>query len=179
MSELLLAGVGLIVIVGTWKYVWLPSVLDATRDTLFDLRDRRLRRYFISQGLGLDHPVYAALRNLLNGHLRNTRSLSLSQYAYMKGQLENDKPASEKRFAEINRKFEVDEPELQKFIDRVRADSATAMLTYMVETSPLSLAIGLGYRLMLAVRHMPFKSVFSTRPAMKARTVMEKCALAA
>lgn len=178
MIELLLSGVGILAIMATWKFVWLPTVLDTTRDALFDLRDRKLRRYFLAKGVGLDHPVYAKLRHLLNGHLRYTKSLSLSQFVYIQMQIDKDKEAAAARFAEFDRKFKVDDPELQKFVDRIRLESSVAMLSYMVSSSPISLAFAQLYRLTLVIRHMTLKDMFATTPAVRARSMLEQCALA-
>ncbi|MRX08610.1 hypothetical protein GJ697_12240 [Pseudoduganella sp. FT25W] len=178
MAELFLTGIGIISIMATWKFIWLPTVLDSTRDTLFDLRDRQLRRYFLSKKIGLEHPVYIALRGLLNGHLRNTTSLSLSQCAYMQTHIQKHPALAEQRIAEINEQFKVDDPDLQKFVDEIRFKSSVAMLTHMVDSSPISIVIANFYLFITIARHIPRRAIFVTKPAVKARSFMEVRAMA-
>lgn len=45
--ELVLSGVGIILSILTWQFMWKPTVLDAARDKLFDLRDREVRGWFV------------------------------------------------------------------------------------------------------------------------------------
>lgn len=177
MSEILLTGIGLLSLMLAWKFVWLPTVLDGTRDTLFDLRDRRLRDYFISHSISFDHPIYASLRNLLNGHLRHTESVSIFEYVHMKTLLDGDQKLFEARIAKINSKFVTQDADLQALVDEIRYESSVAMLTYMIETSVISMLMAPLVIITTFIRQVPPKSFFATKPAVKARTFMEQCAL--
>ena len=78
MNDIML-GIAILLALSSWWFVYKPSLLDKTRDELFDLR-QEVRDYFLQSGRGLDHPLYAALRDLINGHLRYTESLTMSRF---------------------------------------------------------------------------------------------------
>lgn len=78
MSEIVL-GITLLAFILCWKLVWQKTLLDCTRDNLFDLRNE-LRTWFINNGYGLEHTAYHELRNILNSHLRNTENATLISY---------------------------------------------------------------------------------------------------
>lgn len=179
MTEMLLTGVGLLALMATWKWMWLPTVLDSTRDTLFDLRDNVLREYFVSREISLEHPIYLKLRTLLNGHLRHTESLTIGEYSYLQVHLEKEKELTAKKIAQGNRKFKVQDPDLQALIDEIRYKSSVAMVTYMIESSLLSMVLALFVFPIVAFKEWSFNAIFSTKPVVKARTVMEKYAMAA
>lgn len=174
MTEVLLTGVGLLAIMGLWKFVWLPTILDATRDKLFDLRDDVLKGYFVKNGISFDHPTYVKLRNLLNGHLRHTESVTIWEVIFVKRCMDGN-PAL--RFAEIEAIFQTDDPKLQALVDEIRFKSAVAMLIYMFATSLACIALAIPSSAILLLRKLPFKAIYSTKPAVKARTVMEEFAL--
>ena len=77
--QLIIVSISLAAIIFTWNYVWRRTLLDTTRDYLFDIRDSA-RQWFLDQGYALDNPAYIALRDGLNCHLRHTESATLSGF---------------------------------------------------------------------------------------------------
>lgn len=166
--EMMLFGFALILIIFTWSYVWQPTVLDSARDKLFDLRDNVVREYFVRSGLGLEHPIYVALRNLINGHLRHTESLTLFHFGYMVFWAEVHREEDELVRGRINTMFATDDPELAKLVKNVRDQSSMIMVDYMVESSVVALVtaiIGLVWFVVRSVAVGIYKFVFGHGPA--------------
>ena len=78
MSEIS-AGLSMLGFLLAWNFLWRPTLLDDTRDRLFDLRDAA-RTWFVKNGYGLAHPAYFELRNMLNTSIRHTEKLSLAKF---------------------------------------------------------------------------------------------------
>ena len=60
-----------------WHFVAKRTVLDHTRDKLFDLRDQ-IRADHLANGWGLENDAYKNLRKMLNAYLRYTSSVRLN-----------------------------------------------------------------------------------------------------
>ncbi len=173
--ENLLFGVGLLAVLGAWKHVWLPSVLDRVRDKLFDLRDRDLRESFMREGLPLDHPIYKRLRDLLNGHLRHTESASIWEFF---GFFFMARRSKADLFAIADRLFHSEDPRVQVIVQHVRFQSAIIMLAYMLFTSVLAIPLlALVFVVFTVIKQLPFKKIFLTRPVVRARLLVENAAL--
>lgn len=155
--ELTLFGIGLILMIFTWPYIWRPTVLDSARDKLFDLRDNKVRQHFLQRGLGLDHPVYVALRNLLNGHLRHTESLTFFHFTYLAGWAESHRAEEVGIRQKIDAMFATEDPDLQRLVKSVREQSSLIMIEYMVESSIVALSMAIVVAIWMAI-----KSVFVT-----------------
>lgn len=138
--ELVLTGIGIILSILTWRFMWLPTVLDSARDNLFDLRDREVRGWFVKNGVSLDSPVYKALRDLLNGMLRETESMTFAHVVALLVWSMEHKDLEAERRRQIERRFETDHPELRKLVMEVREKAAWVMLGHVVESSPFALA---------------------------------------
>lgn len=133
--QLVLFGAGIIALIATWHFVWRRTLLDTIRDDLFDLRDGTLREHFIRNGLSLDHPVYKALRDLLNGHLRHTESLSVYQIFYTLWWARQHRNVMEAVGENIEQRFRTDDPELATLVNQVRSESTRIMVSYAVLSS--------------------------------------------
>jgi hypothetical protein len=150
--ELMLAGIGIILSLLTWRYMWQPTVLDSARDKLFDLRDRKVRGWFVENKVSMDSPVYRALRDLLNGMLKETESMTFAQVVALLVWSNEHKELEAERRRDINKRFETDNPELGKLVKEVREKAAWILLGYVVESSPLALMLAvIGIPIQLAV----------------------------
>lgn len=144
MEQIFLSGIGLICIMLSWKYVWVPTALDGTRDALFDLRDNVLREHFTSNKLSFESDIYKNLRLLLNGHLRHTESLSIWEFIYFLNHAKNV-DAVRIYYEEIDSKFKTDDPELIKLVERIRIDSTIILMLYMLKTSVFCMVVVVFY----------------------------------
>lgn len=141
--ELLLTGFGVIACMLTWHYAWRPCTLDAARDRLFDLRDQEVRGWFIRNGVGLDHPVYKALRDLLNGMLKNTESLTFTHVAMLIAWSKEHADIDSRRRQEIEKLFQTDDHRIDALVKSVREKASMIMLDYVVESSPFAMVLAL------------------------------------
>lgn len=161
--EFVLTGIGIILSTLTWRYMWQPTVLDSARDKLFDLRDHEVRGWFVKNGVSLDHPVYKALRDLLNGLLKETESMTFAHVIALLVWSSENKELEAERRREINRMFETDIPELKSLVKDVREKAAWVMLGYVVESSPFALTF--------AVISIPFQLISVVWRSLKAALV--------
>lgn len=144
--ESILFGIGVLLMMSGWRYVWRPTTLDDTRDRLFDLREE-VRSEFVRRGLSLDHPLYIALRDLLNGHLRYTERASFAKLVSVRVAIDKDPAAQSELRAHIERRFHCPDQGLATFARQVRDRAGIVMLGYVIETSPFALllaVIGVG-----------------------------------
>ena len=141
MTETMLFGIGVLLSVATWYYMWRPTMLDSARDKLFDLRDETVRNYFLEKGLTLDHPLYKELRDLINNHLRHTHTLSFFKFIYMIAWAQQNQDSHKIMKEQIDSKFHTDNPELAALVQKVREQAVMIMIGYAVESSFLALSI--------------------------------------
>lgn len=137
--ELVLFGLGFFLLFATWRWMLKPSLLDATRDKLFDLRES-MRAYFVGTKEGLDHPAYKDLRMLLNGHLRYTEDLSFVGFVLTIFSAVNHKEDFSAVRNKLDRKFNAhtESEETRRYIKEVRFAASAIMLDYMIKTSLLA-----------------------------------------
>ncbi len=143
MIQVTMLGVGLLLVMATWKFMLRPSMLDATRDRLFDLRES-MREHFIQTGHGLNAPAYRALRGLLNSHLRYTEEITFFGVLHQMIWLKGHQDAYRHLRADVDRQFAVSDPGLAAYIREVRAKSAGIVLDYAVKSSLAGLLLALG-----------------------------------
>lgn len=137
MLELSLFGVGALCLVLSWHFVLRPSLLDDTRDRLFDLRES-VRDFFASRDQ-LSHPAYVDLRNLINAHLRYTEEITFVGFLFKMHCYAKYK----EEFAKEYQSFFAcagGNQEIIKFIGKVRVESSNIMLAYMIKTSLIAWA---------------------------------------
>lgn len=152
MIETALFGIGLILAIFTWHFMWRPTILDTTRDKLFDLRDDQIRNYFVRRRLPLNHKLYRELRDLINGHLRHTESLSFFRFILMIVWVERHQDVNTTILAHIERRFRTDDAELADFIRQVREQAVTIMIEYMVESSIVAFLLSMIGMVALTIR---------------------------
>lgn len=131
--ELIKFAVSVLLLITVWG-AWRRSALDRARDNLFDMRES-LRVWFIQNGYGLDHAMYANLRELLNAHLRFTEEVRFIGMLWFASRT----PASiaEAVRAELNTRYQTKDSKLSELATQVRHDSARTMQKYMMATSTL------------------------------------------
>lgn len=144
MFEMTLLGLGLLLIMVTWKFMLKPSLLDSTRDQLFDLRES-VREHYIKTGKGLSDPSYVALRNLLNAHLRFTEQITFLRVIFAITWRNEHAEAFAAMHRDFDKTLEAQSAETQKYVQGVRLNASVAMLDYAAKSSLLGwtcIAIG-------------------------------------
>lgn len=135
-----------------WSRMLRPSILDDTRDRLFDLREG-VRRYFLAQGHGLDHAVYVELRNLINSHLRYTEELTFFHFVHANVWSVKHQQSAAALRARVDRRFKCSDPLLQAYVSEIRARAGAEMVEYAFRSSLAARTIGiLGWALQLIKR---------------------------
>lgn len=143
--ELILFGVGVLAMLVSWRWMIKPTLLDTTRDKLFDLREE-VRAFFLVRPRGLEDPIYANTRGLINGHLRNTEELTFFRFVAALVWLERNKDAAKEISEKVNRRFKSDDQDVARYVYEVRRRAIFIMLGYAGTTSVLALAlIAVGY----------------------------------
>lgn len=155
MSETFLLGAGIILCMLTWKYAVKPTYLDWTRDALFDLRDRKLRPFFQNSAVGLDDPMYARMRDLLNDLLRYTETATLMGFLFTLAVLAKHKNKLETLNELHENEFKSEDPYISSFCAEVRSDANAIMMRYMIRTSLLGQVLRCAFFLVACVRAVP------------------------
>lgn len=130
MSELIL-GITLLIFLLFWKYVWQKTLLDTTRDHLFDLRDE-LRSCFLSNGYGLEHPIYHELRAIINSYLFHTEKATMSSFIVFTYVSEKFPDYNKKRINKFEDRFKVDDQKLKDIIKYVRIEAWAFIVSQMI-----------------------------------------------
>lgn len=135
MIETTLMGIGILVLMATWRWMARPTYLDEARDQLFDLRDDEVRPFFLKTAAGLHHPQYIALRSLINGHLRYTESISLLGFVTMVVWMSRNSDSARALQSRHEAAFETNDKEIQAFCENMRRQATWIMLGYAIKTS--------------------------------------------
>jgi hypothetical protein len=145
--EQIMLGVNIILVLCVWHFMIRKTILDHTRDKLFDLRDALRAKYQVASW-DLDSATYEKLRDLLNGYLRFTEDYSIWRLVCIKTEVENNTDLH----SELQRKFEElflgVEPDQREFVRRVRTQARGVILEFAVFSS--------GFLLVLTAAIMPF-----------------------
>src|SRR5690625_824986 len=139
MGELLLLGLGMLLLVLTWDYMAKPTYLDEARDQLFDVRDKELKDFFIKQELGLHDPAYKKLREHINGLLRYTDKATLIGFVLS---LVAEVKYKNKIAPQPAPRPEMDlvkdcNTAIEKFEVKIKKDTGAIMWRYMISSSVL------------------------------------------
>ncbi|MCW5617027.1 MAG: hypothetical protein KIT32_18070 [Rhodocyclaceae bacterium] len=134
MIQVSLFGIGILLLMASWKYMLHPSMLDSARDRLFDLREN-VRTYFISSGKGLEHPAYGALRALINSHLRYTEEITFGRIVAQMVWLKDHEAAYQRVRKDVDKALAVQDATVQAYAREVRIKSALIVMDYAVKTS--------------------------------------------
>jgi hypothetical protein len=135
MIETTLLGLGILVLMATWRWMARPTYLDEARDLLFDLRDEKVRPFFLKHHQGLHHPQYVALRTLINGHLRYTESISLLGFVTMVVWMSRNSDSARVIQNRHEAAFETTDSQVHAFCDEARREATWIMLGYAIKTS--------------------------------------------
>lgn len=145
--ELIMFGVNALILMAVWRFMIRKTILDNSRDTLFDLRDE-VRATFVANDWSLDSPIYKKLRNLLNGHLRFTEEFSIWKVVFFDVSLKNKQELTSQMHDQVTKVFSVNDPVQKAFIQSIRRRAVVAVMNYAVFSS--------GFLLMLSVGSAPF-----------------------
>lgn len=150
--ELILLGINILLLMVVWHYMVKKTLLDNTRDQLFDLRDE-IRREYLSRGWGIDNDVYGNLRGLINAYLRHTESYTVWRLVAFHVELGADSKAAlrEHMNARIESNFKTVDEEQRKYIANVRARASKVLIQNSIYSS--------GLLLLLAVALTPISMV--------------------
>ncbi len=139
MTSLVSMLIGLAFLLLAWRS-WQVTMLDATRDRLFDLRDG-LRDTFAGRADGLHNRIYLELRELVNAHLRSTEDVRFVGFVWFARLLTPELVRHISRA--IDARFVTDDPELAALVQQTRRAAARAMQKYMLCTSSLAMLLAL------------------------------------
>lgn len=129
--NILMSGLSLLGFWLAWKFIWQPTLLDTTRDQLFDLRDKA-REWFLKNGYGLDNPTYRALRRLLNSHLRMTETVTFSRFLLFLHFESALKDIDEQLETRIEQEFSTPDRKIERYVQKVRNRAYSIMVGQMI-----------------------------------------------
>lgn len=137
--ELIMSGIGIMLLMLFWNYVWKPAMLDAHRDALFDLR-HDLRTKFIENNWDLNSAVYKRLRDLLNGYLRYTENFSYSEFNYIENAVRRNEDLQKALKSRFENQLNEANRDQKIYMQALRSDARGIMMNYMILSSaPLAL----------------------------------------
>ena len=113
---------------------WKRTQRDIVRDRLFDLRDE-WRSFFVDNGLSMELPEYAKVRDFINHYLRYSCRLRLVGLLYLASHVADD--MLENSSARIDADLASANPLVSKEIGRIRREAVRAVQEYMILTSLL------------------------------------------
>lgn len=151
--ELTILGINIMLLMAIWKFMLRKTMLDSSRDKLFDLRDE-LRSAFIKNGWDLNSPSYKHLRDLVNGYLRFTEEMSVSRVAYINATIKKDKELLTYQHDRIVKIFASSNPAQKRFIDDFRKRAVAVSMNYAVFSS--------GWLLLISLCVFPFVAIWKT-----------------
>jgi len=131
---LIMLGVNILLLIAVWKFMVRKTILDNSRDQLFDLRDE-VRATFVANGWDMDSPIYRSLRNLLNGHLRFTEEFSIWKIVFFNNSVRHQKNLTDQMRIQFEKVFSVDEPKQKEFVLSIRRRAITSVLKFAMFSS--------------------------------------------
>lgn len=132
--ELFVLSINLLLFALFWKYMWSKTLLDRTRDQLFDLRDGA-RDWFVGNGLSLQSEQYLALRRVLNSYLLHTESITFTRYVATIVVLEKNRACVGNVKEELEQIFLLKDKKIKLYIDDVRRRAAIVLFLHMIKRS--------------------------------------------
>lgn len=120
------------------------TILDYTRDKLFDLRDE-LRATFVEEQWDLGSPIYKRLRDLVNSHLRFTEDFSIWGITYLAATLKGEHELQASMQRRIAAEFCTSNKKQEAFIGEFRKRAMISVLQYAVYSSGFLLCISIIY----------------------------------
>ncbi|MDZ7919589.1 hypothetical protein [Rhodoferax sp.] len=139
---MLFLGINILLIMGTWHFVVKKTLLDHTRDKLFDLRDE-VRRVHLERGWSIDTDLYGNLRSMINAYLRYTENYSVWQVVALRVELSRQAQSGlrEHLVTRINANFKAGTQDQQKYVADVRRRAGNALTDFAVYNSGLLLLL--------------------------------------
>lgn len=138
--ELTFFGLNVFLLVLVWRYIIRKTILDNSRDKLFDLRDE-VRATFIRNGWDLGSPQYKNLRDLINGHLRFTEEFSLWKLAFFEASIKQNKTLQNELHERVQKIFSSADPMQAKFTNSVRRRAVAAVMNFSIFGSGILLFV--------------------------------------
>lgn len=132
--ELILTGIGMLLVHVMWKYMLKRTLIDTHRDRLFDLRDN-LRDTFNENNWDLNSEIYKRMRDLLNGYLRYTHRFSYSEFNYIESTIKQNKELQQAMKERFERNFQSNSEAQTEYIAQLRYDARQVMMSYMITSS--------------------------------------------
>jgi hypothetical protein len=145
--ELLFVGTNTLLVMAIWHFMLRPTILDHSRDRLFDLRDE-LRETFVSNGWDMSSPLYKRLRDLVNGYLRFTEEVSLFRMTYVTQEVKKNAELLSYVHHKNAAMFAVSNEKQKAFVQHFRRRSLMVVMDYAIFSS--------GLLLLLALALLPF-----------------------
>lgn len=143
---LFMLGVNILLLIAIWKFMVRKTILDSSRDQLFDLRDE-VRATFVANGWDMDSKIYRNLRNLLNGHLRFTEEFSIWKIVFFNNSVRHQSNLTDQMRSQFEKVFAVDDPKQREFVLSIRRRSMSAVMKFAM--------FGSGFLLFLTVISAP------------------------
>lgn len=140
--SLVFLGLNILIIMAIWHFAVKKTLLDHTRDKLFDLRDE-LRRVYVEREWALDTELYGNLRSMINAYLRYTENYSVWQVVAVRVELSKQEKAvlRDHLIARINANFRTGNLEQGEYIADVRRRAGSALTDFAVYNSGLLLLL--------------------------------------
>lgn len=137
---LTLLGINVLIFMAVWHFMVKKTLLDHTRDKLFDLRDE-IRSVHLARGWTIDGDVYGNLRDMLNAYLMYTEAYSVWKVVVVRTEISKAANAGlrDHLAARIESRFKTSSVEQRQYIANVRSRAANALIEYSVYSSGLLL----------------------------------------
>lgn len=116
-----------------WKCLR-KSILDASRDAMFDLRES-VRAKFIEEGWGLDCIEYRRIRDLINASIRYTEDKTLFEVITTNRAISENEIVQRAVLAYKNEILSSTNPKIEKYLKSVFSDLADELLLYLFKTN--------------------------------------------
>ena len=135
--NMLLLGLNILLIMGAWHFVMKKTLLDRTRDRLFDLRDE-LRQVHIEQNWTMDTNAYSSLRAMINACLRYTENYSVWGVIWLQTNLSRrSKELNQALIRLMDEEFKALTPQQQRYVADVRQRACLTLIDFAIHNSGL------------------------------------------
>jgi len=134
MINTMFFGINVILLISIWNLMLKKTILDHYRDQLFDLRSE-VREFFVQKNMSLDSVSYKNLRDLLNGHLRFTETITFLKFIVLEVEIQKNNELQTYLKTEIDKRFRTEDPALKEFIVCVRDKAKAILLNHMINSS--------------------------------------------
>ncbi|WP_272700907.1 hypothetical protein [Desulfovibrio sp. Fe33] len=134
MAHLFLAVFASFVLAVAWEKMWRKSLLDDSRDRLFDLRDES-RQWFLENGYTLDNNVYQSLRSLLNAHIRHCEDLTLTRYVVTTQMYAESPKLKENLDSYLQASFWTEDEKINDYVAQSREKASMIVMDHMMKGS--------------------------------------------